>query len=398
MELTLLFDHRFYRNDHGEIFSLKGYSYSFFRERYLQVFDRISILSRVFESDDNEPVEECSQDGNVKVVSLGNWEGAFASLRKRRSIVRKFDEYLPANSAVIMIVPGIVGTFLYKHLLRRNRPYGVEVVGDPRDTFSVGSVKHPLRPFLCWWFAHHLRQQCAGAAAASYVTRQALQNRYPCPNYSIGVSDVVISDASLLSAPRPSPSCDQPLTIITVGTLEQLYKAPDLLIDSFHICIRNGLDAYLILVGDGRYRPELERLAASLGLAERVRFMGQLSSGKAVRDQLDRADLFILPSRQEGLPRAMVEAMARALPCIGSTVGGIPELLAPEDMIPPNDAVALAQKICEVANDPERMAQMSARNLEKAREYHEDILREHRLAFYTHVKEKTEVWSKAEAR
>lgn len=392
MNLALLFDHRFFRNKEGKVYSRKHYNYSFFVSRYLQVFDQIHILSRVFETDKHESVEEYTQGDQVQVISLGNWGGALGSFRRKRSALRKLDEYLPANSAVIMIVPGIIGAFSYRHLLRRGYPYGVEVVGDPNDTFSPGAVKHPLRPFLRWWFTHHLRQQCAGAAAAAYVTRQALQLRYPCPHYSIGVSDVVISNISLASAPRPAPTGDRPLTIITVGTLEQLYKAPDILIDSINICVQRGLDAQLVLVGDGKHRSELEELVASLGLTGRVHFTGQLASGTAVRGQLDQADLFILPSRQEGLPRAMVEAMARGLPCIGSTVGGIPELLPSEDMVPPSNAEALANKILEVANNRERIMQMSARNLEKAREYHEDILRERRIAFYRYLKEQTEVW------
>ncbi len=86
--------------------------------------------------------------------------------------------------------------------------------------------------------------------------------------------------------------------------------------------------------------------------------------------------------------------MARALPCIGSTVGGIPELLPPEDMIPPGDVAALAGKIRDVTTDPKRMARMSARNLEKAKEYRDEALREQRNEFYRYVREMTEAWLK----
>ena len=110
--------------------------------------------------------------------------------------------------------------------------------------------------------------------------------------------------------------------------------------------------------------------------------------------QLERADLFVLPSHQEGLPRAMVEAMARALPCIGSTVGGIPELLPPEDMVPPGNVTALATKIRQVITDPDRMAQMSARNLQIATEYRDEILQKQRIEFYRYVREITETWLK----
>lgn len=117
--------------------------------------------------------------------------------------------------------------------------------------------------------------------------------------------------------------------------MAQLYKAPDLLIEAVAVCVQQGLDIKLVLVGDGQYRAELEARSAILGLGPRVSFQGLLPSSEAVREQLDRADIFVLPSHQEGLPKAMVEAMARGLPCIGSTVGGIPELLPRKIWFPP---------------------------------------------------------------
>jgi len=59
------------------------------------------------------------------------------------------------------------------------------------------------------------------------------------------------------------------------------------------------------------------------------------------------------------MPRAMIEAMARGLPCIGSAVGGIPELLSSEDLVSRGDAGALALKIMEVVSQPDRMTRMS---------------------------------------
>jgi glycosyltransferase involved in cell wall biosynthesis len=182
------------------------------------------------------------------------------------------------------------------------------------------------------------------------------------------------------------------INLIIVGSMNQLYKAQDVLIDAVAICVGQGLDLKLTLVGDGQYRPELEARAAAMGLMERVCFRGQLTAGEAVRAQLDQADLFVLPSHQEGLPRAMIEAMARGLACIGSTRGGIPELLPPEDMIPPGDATVLASKIREVVSDPIRMSNMSARNLEKAKTYRDSTLRERQDSFYRYIRAETEAW------
>jgi len=174
--------------------------------------------------------------------------------------------------------------------------------------------------------------------------------------------------------------------------MEQLYKAQDTLIDALAICVYEGLDLRLKLVGDGKHRTELEEHTKTRGLFEQVDFIGQLPAGAAVRSELDNADLFVMPSRTEGLPRALIEAMARGLPCIGSTVGGIPELLPQEDMVPPNDPRELATKIMEVVKCPERQNQMSARNLAKAGEYKHNVLAKRRREFYQAVKERTEEW------
>jgi glycosyltransferase involved in cell wall biosynthesis len=164
------------------------------------------------------------------------------------------------------------------------------------------------------------------------------------------------------------------------------------LIDAVALGVRHGLDVRLAIAGEGRHRQELEARAASLGVADRVEFLGQLRAGEAVRAELDRADLFVLPSRTEGLPRAMIEAMARGLPCIGTRVGGIPELLPPEDMVPPGDAPALCEKIREMVSDPQRMARASDRNLRVAQEYRDETLRERRVRFYRRVRDATAAW------
>jgi glycosyltransferase involved in cell wall biosynthesis len=289
-------------------------------------------------------------------------------------------------------VPSNLASVLVPTLVRRGQPFAVEVVGDPYDAFSPGAVKHPLRPFLRRWFARELRQHCRQAFAAAYVTAEALQRRYPVgPNgRSFYFSDVQLSG---LTAKTSRPATQKTSwRLITVGSLEHLYKAQDVQVDAIARCRQQGFDVELILVGDGQHRSALAERAAQLGIASHVHFRGQLASGEPIRDELDRADLFLLPSRQEGLPRAMIEAMARALPCIGSTVGGIPELLPQEDMVPPGDADALARKIREVVSDSQRMQRMSARNLARAGDFQEDVLRERRIEFYRYVRDRTEEW------
>jgi len=171
--------------------------------------------------------------------------------------------------------------------------------------------------------------------------------------------------------------------------MTQLYKGQDVLIDAVARCAKGGFQINLVLVGDGRYRERLEQQARHAGVAQFVRFAGHVQPASAVRAELDGADLFVLASRTEGLPRAMVEAMARGLPCIGSAVGGIPELLDPDSLVPPDDAQALAERIQDILANPDRMREMSRKGLAKAAEYREELLRTQRQQFYERVKETT---------
>ena len=67
-------------------------------------------------------------------------------------------------------------------------------VGDAHDVLRRGSYEHGLRPILQWLLTREQKRQCEGAAAAAYVTRAALQARYPCHEYSVGISDVQLPD------------------------------------------------------------------------------------------------------------------------------------------------------------------------------------------------------------
>jgi glycosyltransferase involved in cell wall biosynthesis len=392
MNVVVALEHRFDRTPDGRVWTQTTFPYSFWT-RYLQVFDSVRVVARVRDVP-NLPSDWKEANGEgVSFAAIPYYIGPWQYLLKAWQVWRSARNAVNANDAVILRVGSTIASPIQSMLRQTGRPYAVEVVADPYDVFAPGSVKHPLRPFFRRSSPRQLRRHCVQAGAAAYVTKEALQQRYPCPNFSVGVSDVDLPERALVSSSR-LPRQGGTFNLIFVGTMAQLYKAPDVLINAVAACVQEGIDLKLTLIGDGKHRSELEARAKSLGLGERVSFLGQLCGGDAVMAQLDLADLFVLPSHQEGLPRAMVEAMARSLPCIGSTVGGIPELLPPEDLVPPGNVAALASKIREVATNPERRAQMSARNLQKAIEYRDEALREQRNEFYRYVREMTEAWLK----
>ncbi|GET41762.1 glycosyltransferase [Microseira wollei] len=395
MNVIVMLEHRFVQTPDGAVWTQTMFAYSFW-QRYLEVFDTVKVVARILAVASPPPDWKRADGEGVSSIAVPYYIGPQQYLLQAFSVKRAVRNAVALNDALILRVSSQLAGDVQPFLQRTRRPYGVEVVADPYDVFAPGSVKHPLRPFFRWWFPRQLRRICAGATAAAYVTESALQQRYPpgCNSFSTHCSDVELPDSAFVSLPRTPRQASGLLTLICVGTMDQLYKAPDLLIDAVATCVREGLNLKLVLVGDGKHRPELEARAAKLNLAERVCFLGWLPAGDAVRAQLDLADLFVLPSHQEGLPRAMVEAMARALPCIGSTVGGIPELLSGEDLVPPGDVAALAGKIRQVVTNPERMASMSARNLDKARGYTDRVLHQRRIEFYRYVREQTEAWLK----
>jgi len=388
MNALVVLEQRYLRTPDGAIWSTSTCAYPFWL-RYREVFDSVRVVARVGDVTAAKPTWLRADGPGVSFAAIPTYVRPQQYLFRRGEVRRDVQDAFVPGDAVILRVGSVLADALLPKLNKLRIPYAVEVVSDPWDVFSPGSVRHPLRPFFRRWFAHRLRVQCRGAAAAAYVTESALQHRYP-PGPGVtatGCSDVELPREAFVDFSRSQRKPGQPATIITVGTLEQLYKAPDILIDAVALAVKEGLDLRLVFVGDGRYRPWLKERAEKLGLGDRVRFVGWLPVGASVRRELDQADLFILPSRQEGLPRAMIEAMARGLPCIGSTVGGIPELLPREDLVDPNDARALADLIREVVTHPARMEGMSSVNVRKAKEYREEILSGRRRAFYRQVRE-----------
>jgi glycosyltransferase involved in cell wall biosynthesis len=177
----------------------------------------------------------------------------------------------------------------------------------------------------------------------------------------------------------------RPVRLGFAGSLEVHYKGADVLIKALAICLRQGLFLEAHLAGDGRSRSEFEALAQKLGVSSAAHFHGHIPAGKAVVEFLDSIDIFVMPSRTEGLPRTLLEAMARGCPCIASSVGGIPELLPPEALVSASDAKQLATAIHQYISQPLLMVRMIERNADIARRYRPEVLREAQRRFLEEV-------------
>jgi glycosyltransferase involved in cell wall biosynthesis len=347
------------------------------------VFDNVVVAARVRGVEDlPENLSRADGDG-VEFLDLPDYTGPWQYLRNIKEIRSRIRNGIAHADAFCLRVPCPIATIVWQELRRLNLNFGVEVVGDPWESLAPGGPRSIVRPIARWSASRNLRAQCHEACAVCYVTRDTLQRRYPPASHAFldGFSDIQLPPEAVVDTPRSKIS-DNP-RLILVGTLEVLYKAPDVLIRA--VAETGRMNLRLTLVGDGRRRQSMEGLATSLAVADQITFAGHLEAGRAVRDALDAADIFVLPSRTEGLPRAMIEAMARGLPCIGSTVGGIPELLPEEDLVPPDDVGALATKIIEFIDNPQRYAEASHRNLEASKQFLSTVLEPRRTAFYAEL-------------
>ena len=145
------------------------------------------------------------------------------------------------------------------------------------------------------------------------------------------------------AAPRP--------LIGVIGRLSH-EKGVDILLEALGKLAGNRATYSLAIVGEGPLRSDLEAKARTLGVSERVLFAGRI---EAMHDLYPALDLMVIPSRSEGLPNVLLEAMGADIPVVSTNVGAVPELLAlvPDafQMVPAQDPTALADGIAEALRE-----------------------------------------------
>ncbi|MEY4374386.1 MAG: hypothetical protein RL760_552, partial [Candidatus Eisenbacteria bacterium] len=177
------------------------------------------------------------------------------------------------------------------------------------------------------------RDELTTAAAVTAVTGAIVDSLVRDYGIDRSLVRVVPNGADLPSAEREEPLARRwrerflatpikPLWVVA-GRLEE-QKGHDVLLESLVQVMKSGLEFTLVVAGEGSRRRWLEQQAISLGLSPRVQFVGQVDD---VGGLLAAADAVLLPSRWEGLPLVLLEAMVRARPVIASAVGGVPDVV-----------------------------------------------------------------------
>jgi glycogen synthase len=193
-------------------------------------------------------------------------------------------------------------------------------------------------------------------------------------------------DTDLFQQREPVRSAG-PLLLLYVGRLRRFKGLSELLFAVAEARGRIRRTLRLDIVGEGPAHDDLQSMARRLGVADIVRFRGRLQS-QAMPEVYRNADIFVFPSHAEGMPNAVLEALATGLPVIGTRIEGTRELVrhgVEGLLVQPGDAPALQSAIVALAADDERRAEMGWAARKRALQFSWDTMADEYLAVFDRI-------------
>lgn len=250
-----------------------------------------------------------------------------------------------------------------------------------KNTKCHKSIKVRMSAYPLYWLN---RSAIFKANYACYVTQDYLQKQYPCKGKTLGCSDIEhleLNDTVVELRKKKIRENTSNIIIGTIGSVSALLKGQDTVIKSLAFLKEKGLTHFEYqMVGTGD-PDRLQKLSQKNGVEEYIKFIGPLNHDDVLK-WFETIDLYIHPSRSEGLPRTILEAMTKATPCICSAVGGVPELINSKYLFQYNgnevyDLVSLIETMTK-----EEMVIESERNYNHSKRYKPSILEDRRKGFY----------------
>jgi starch synthase (maltosyl-transferring) len=267
---------------------------------------------------------------------------------------------------MLRIRPAIVHTFLFHaNLLGR---VAARISSVPRVLSSIRVAEqrnsyHSIVENLSCRMSD--RVTCVSRGVADFVRRRA---HVPASRLVV-VPNGIAADSMALASPSDRAALGvarNSVLAVFVGRLDA-QKGLELLLEAMRQVYSRLPQLELLLVGAGPQRGELEQISRRLGIESRTRFLGFRTDVPAI---LSCADLFILPSRWEGMPNAVLEAMAAGLPVIATKTEGTRELVRHGEtgwLVPIGNASELAQAMLELTSDQERRTRWGRQGREVVR-------------------------------
>lgn len=390
-KVLFVHDHVFQHDSMGNYYSEGKLPLSAF-DRFLKIADGVNVLCRDKAMEKMAPKSKLalssSNDVRFYPVRGRSWIAILVfrfwwNSKSIWSLIKQCD-------LVVIRAPCFLSLAVIPLVCILRKPYAIEVVGDAFEAINSSKSKSVVISVTAKIFDYFNKRIIYHADAAIYVTEAQLQNRYPSAGLTGIASNVSIPDlppnhiTKRLSLLRQRSNSGH-YRVGIIGSFKNRHKGIDILIESIRkLRQENGIDISLDIVGSGDisvFRRELEQ---SQGSNDWINFVGSLDR-ESVFEWLDNLDAYCQPSRTEGLPRALIEAMSRGCPAIATSVGGMPELLEGECLVSVDDTSGLAECIERVLLDKEFALSQSLRNFNRAEAYYESKLKKRRSDFWLSV-------------
>lgn len=392
MDLLLVYEDKAALDRDGNVYIGTAFSNSAL-ECYFQHFDHVTMLVRRADIalDDMKRLSGMNKvtTDRLSVIFLPNPTAdlkSYLNPRLHKEYRRTVIEQITPEKAVIIRVPSTSGTIAADYCHKNGKLFLAEAIGCPWDSLWNHSLKGKI---LAPQARENLRRVMRNAPFSVYVTNAFLQRRYPTKGITAAISDVELQpmEQSVLDARLAHiRNHTGKIKIATSGGLVA-YKGQQFVIQALaKLKSQGNTDFEYHLAGSGDDET-LRDLAVKLSVKDQVIFEGRLAHERMFA-WLDEMDLYIQPSLQEGLPRAVMEAMSRGLPALGARTGGIPELLGENYIFPRKDVEAIARILQAITQ--KEMESMAACNFERAKDYQKETLDKRRYALYSAFAKATE--------
>lgn len=354
-------------------------------ERYFSVAEQLVVATRVYPMDTSwrDTHNEAITLRNLTFMDAPNLMSIKGMLFDRRAFKKSLKREIETTD-LVFIRGGETGNIAGDICRELKKPYLVECGGCSWESFWYHSLAGKLiAPRMEW----KQRQLVKHAAFVVYVTDRFLQQRYPTEGKHTGISNVVLAplDDAVLAKRLNKIQREWknvPHVIGTTAAVDVRYKGHEFVIRALAQLKKEGYALRYEMVGGGT-PAFLKNLAQELGVENEVAFLGE-KTHEEVLAWLDTVDIYAQPSRQEGLPRALIEAMSRACPAIGSKTAGIPELLQPQVIFNNCDVAAIAGIIRAIIGEEEPYApqKLAADNFHAAKGFEGSLLAEKRKTIF----------------
>ncbi|MTW87996.1 glycosyltransferase [Virgibacillus dakarensis] len=384
MELLVAADSLFHRTPDGKYWCKTIYGYDFWL-RYLDAFDDVNIVSRTKVASYSDVEGYIRVDGpNVRVSELPFMRGMKQYMKNYLSFTQSAKKAVKNAECALIRLPSVPAAMVLKYYKRKRKPYALEVVADPNDAYASNTIAQKF-------YTKNLKKAALQANGVSYVTKFFLQNKYPSYSRIHGETEehfesyfsTINLPESYISSSKIFNANKKQFTIVhTANSINNDIKGHGELIKILKKLRDKQYNVKVIFIGDGNRRGYYEQMSRDLGVEKYVTFTGLLSSAKKVREILIKGDIFVFPTKAEGLPRVVIEAMAVGLPVLSTPVNGIPELLEDEFLFDPLDVDGFVSKLIYLFDNLPYLENMSKNNIEKAKEYTNNKLSIRRRDFY----------------